>query len=487
MESLWLKDSFIKPFEPLKRNIKTDVVIIGAGMAGILCAHELKKRGVRAAVIEGGSVGSGQTKNTTAKITAQHGIIYSRLFKNFGAEYARLYAQANMAAIEKYAQIIKENGIDCNFERRAAVLYSEINAREIKDEALAAIKAGIPCRLTDETELPLNVRAALVFENQAQFNPLKFLGAVAEQLEIYENTYASAVTNNTVYTNGGTITGEFIIFACHYPFINFPGLYFLKMSRSRSYCLASQADFHASAMYYSNDPGALSVRSYNGFTIFAAEAHRTGKAPAYNPFEKIKETACRSFGRVNEYCRWSAQDCVTLDNMPYIGRFSIHQKNWLVLTGFNKWGMTSSAAGADIISDMVCGKKNKYEKVFAPDRFNFKASYINAAANFKATASAYAGRLLPVPAPLEKCEIPRGTAAVVLYKGKKAGAYRDDCGALHIVSLKCPHMGCALKWNAAEKSWDCPCHGSRFDYRGRLIDNPAQSTSIIIDTPGGKN
>lgn len=482
MRSIWSESSAIKPFAPLRRNIKTDVLVIGAGIAGILCAYELKKRGVRVSVIDCGSVGGGQTKNTTAKITAQHGVIYSRLIQNSGEEFARLYAEANLSAIEEYAKIIKENRIDCDFERRSAVLYSALSLNEIKEEARAAMKAGIPCDLTDKTELPLNVKAALSFENQAQFNPLKFIGGIAPQLEIYEHTYAHTVTGNTVYTNGGIITAGHIVFACHYPFVNFPGLYFLKMSQKRSYAVAAETAFQVQNMYFSPDPGALSVRSYQDFTLFTDEAHRTGKAPAESPFEKIKETAKSSFGDVREVCRWSAQDCITLDGVPYIGPFSKYQKNWLVATGFNKWGMTTSAAAAQLIADRVCGVKNKYEKVFSPQRFNLKASSVNIAVNFGATAAGFAGRLFPPLPKLDKNALPCGTARQVLYRGKRAGAYCDDSGNIHLVSLKCPHLGCSLKWNAATKTWDCPCHGSRFDYDGRLIDNPAESVSIHLDT-----
>ncbi len=478
MESVWSKSVSFKKREPLKGDISVNTVVIGAGIAGLLTAYRLKQKGIETAVIEANTVCSGQTKNTTAKITSQHGVIYSKILNYYGEAAARQYAALNQKAIDDYEEIINEKGISCHFKRKSAYLYTLGDDKTIYKEGAAAQKVGIPCRLTTKTELPFSVRAALVFDNQAEFNPLEFLCAIADELNIYEHTQATKIVDNVVYTNRGAVTAQNIVLACHYPFVNFPGMYFMRMSQERSYVVSSEYDKELNGMYIDAD-GGLSVRSYENQLLLGGGAHRAGCPNDKDPFKTLEQAGKRLFKGFEVNSRWSAQDCITLDSIPYIGRFSSAAPNMFVLTGFCKWGMTTSMAGANIVSDMIIGKYSEDFNVFSPSRLSVFASAGNACVNTAETVKGFA-KHLKITSLTEK-DVKNSSAAVIRYKGKKAGAYRDENGRLYVVSLKCPHLKCTLNWNNSTKTWDCPCHGSRYDYRGALIDNPAQHLSILLN------
>ncbi len=477
MKSLWSKNVSFKHYNSLCKNISVNTVIIGGGIAGLLTAYKLSEKGIDAVVIEADRICSGQTKNTTAKITSQHGVIYSKIISFYGEEAAREYANASQKAISEYERIITEKQIDCHFERKNAVLYSVDDAELIKKEAQAAKKAGIDCYITKETELPFPVQAALVFKNQAQFHPLAFLSAVSENLKIYENTRALKVENNTVYTDKGNITAENIVFACHFPFVNVPGLYFLRMNQERSYVVSSKWNGKLSGMYIDAVKG-FSFRTYEDNIIIGAGAHRAGKAEKNNPFLLIEKKGKMMFPDFKAEEQWSAQDCISLDGIPYIGRFISNNRNTFVLTGFNKWGMTTAMAGADIISDLICGSDMYEKNIFSPARFSLFASAGNICVNAAETVKGFAAHFKKTN--YSARDVKEDTAEIINYKGKKAGAYRCKGGKLYIISLKCPHLKCCLQWNNSTKTWDCPCHGSRYDYKGNLIDNPSQENSILI-------
>ncbi len=479
MNSIW-SEIKLPGYPALNEDKRVNTLIIGGGLAGILTAYRLKERGVECAVIEAKTICSGQTKNTTAKITSQHNVIYSKIEKYYGEEYAKQYALANEGAITDYETIINERDIDCGFKRTNAVLYTNRSANELSDEYLAAKSAGIDCYKETSTALPFSVTSALVFKNQAQFHPLKFVNGILEGLEIYENTRAIRIEGKMVITPVAKIIAEHIVVATHYPFINFPGAYFLKMSQERSYVVAfDKEDFELDGMYYGIDNDGLSFRNYGSTVILGGGSHRTGAESRPESFNMLENKAKELFGGVEITSRWSAQDCVPLDEIPYIGRFIESSPNIFVATGFNKWGITSSMVSANIISDMICGRANENAEVFSPQRLSFCAVKKNFIENTGETLLGFASHLVPSFCGAESVE--KGSAKEIMYGGNKAGAYRDTDGKLYIVTLRCPHLKCKLKFNSVTKTWDCPCHGSRYDYKGNLIDNPAQKESILID------
>ena len=481
MQSIWHKTVNIPGRAPLSGDIKTQAVVIGAGLAGCLTAYFLQRQGVETVVLEAGRIGSGQTGNTTAKITSQHGLIYDRLIKHFGEEPARQYAAANQHAIEKYRRLIGGNGIDCDFEERCAYLYTKTSPEALLPEWEAAKKLGIAASLVQETALPFPIAGALKFENQAQFHPLKFLKAISQELTVYEQTPALKVEGDKVETSRGTVTAEHIIFACHFPFVNVPGYYFLRMHQERSYVLALENAMELDGMYLGVDADGLSFRNVGKTLLLGGGAHRTGENSAGGKYDMLRQQAKYLWPQSFEIAHWSAQDCIPMDGVPYIGRFSERRDNWYVATGFQKWGMTSSMVAAMILCDAVLGKENDCAAVFSPQRFVLPASAKNLATDAVQAVKGIGKGLFSMP-DIAGAELPKGHGGVVEVDGQRLGLYRSEDDVRYAVDVKCPHMGCELSWNPDEKSWDCPCHGSRFDHTGALISGPAQ-TGV---TPGSE-
>ncbi len=476
MESIWQKTAEIPEREALRGGIKTDTAVIGGGMAGILTAWLLRQAGVETVVLEAGRVAGGQTGRTTAKITSQHGPIYQRLLDGQGAQAAGQYARMNQQAVEEYARIIEEKGIDCQFTRLPAWLYAqtEAGAETLRREREAAEKAGVPAVLTHETELPIKVSAALRFDNQARFHPLLFLRALAEELPIYEQSPVERVEGTRLYTPEGEVEARRVVFACHYPFINAPGYFFMRMHQARSYCLALEKGPRLQGMYLGVDPDGLSFRSWEDTLLLGGGGHRTGENRGGGKYEMLERQAASLWPESRQVARWSAQDCMTLDGAPYIGHFSPAAPYWYVATGFGKWGMTGSMVAAMILRDLLIGKENPDREVFDPGRFTPSASAKAFLADGLHAVRDLSRRVF-TPGRAELDALPVGHGGVVEYDGEKVGAYKDQQGRVFLVSVKCPHLGCQLEWNPDEKSWDCPCHGSRFDYTGRLLDRPAQT------------
>lgn len=447
MKSLWEDTIRIQKRGRAEGNLEREVVVIGAGMTGILTAWQLQKKGIQVAVLEADRIAGGQTGHTTAKITSQHGLFYSELLQNLGREGAELYADANQQAIEEYERIVRERGIDCDFKRLPSYLYSAMNETLLRREAQAAKMLGIEAGFTDVRELPFPTAGAVCFENQAQFHPLKFLRALAEELELYENSPVRKVREDTIYTDHATVKAEKIIFATHYPIINFPGLYFLRQHQERSYVVGLSGCEELSGMYFSADEDGLSFRSAGDILLLGGNAHRTGKNRQGGAYGSLKAAAYKYYPKAEVLYQWSAQDCMPHDDLPFIGQYDFGCKNWYVATGYKKWGMTTAMAAALLLTDLVTGVSNPCEKLFTPQRHHLYA----APKLFADVGESIKGLSRGLFAPKRACGDGEGE-----------------------ICTRCTHLGCRLEWNADEKSWDCPCHGSRYDADGRLLDEPAQ-------------
>ncbi|MDU2664576.1 MAG: FAD-dependent oxidoreductase, partial [Clostridium perfringens] len=423
-------------------------------------------------LIDAAEIASGNTKNTTAKITSQHDLIYSKLITEFGEEKARQYAKANELAIKKYKKIIENRRIECDFEEKPSYVYSLNEVEVLKEEAEAAKKLGIDAEFVQEANLPFKINGALKFNNQAQFNPLKFLKDISNELVIYENTRALEIKENLVVTSGGNITAKNIVVATHYPIMNAPGYYFMKMHQERSYVLALENKSEIDGMYIDLNKEGYSFRTYNNLLLLGGISHRTGENEEGGSYDELRKVAKRLYPKAKEKYHWSAQDCMTIDGIPYIGRYSSETPNIYVATGFNKWGMTSSMVSAMIISDMILEKENDFSEIFSPRRFDLSLSINNIANDLIETAKNFIAQKVYIPSS-EIEHIKNGHGGIIEYNGEKVGVYKNKEGKEFFVSTKCTHLGCQLSWNADELTWDCPCHGSRFDYKGRLIGSPA--------------
>ena len=478
MESIWKMTAQNPKSKEKPDRTEAETVVIGAGMAGILTAWFLQEKGNDVIVLEANEIGSGQTGDTTAKITSQHGLIYEKLVYNHGIQYAELYAKANEEAIYSYKELIEQEKISCNFERKSAYLYTKRDLHSLMVEAELANRLGLSASLVMETELPFEIEGAVCFERQAQFHPLKFLYALAEKLLVYEHTKVLKVEGNIVETERGNIKAKNIVFATHYPFVIRPGYYFMRLHQERSYAIAVEGAEPLQGMYLGIDEDGLSFRSYEKYTIVGGEGHRTGENPLGGQYEKLYRQAVNLWSGAEEKARWSAQDCFTLDDIPYVGNFSKNTPDWYVATGFRKWGMTGSMAAAKLLADKILKEENKYEPLFSPQRKLVSQAQKNFLYDTMYSGIHLCKRIIK-PAKGELEDLLPGHGGIVKYQGKKQGACKSETGEVFIVDIICPHLGCQLEWNAEEHSWDCPCHGSRFDYQGNLINNPAQNDILV--------
>ncbi len=472
MKSVWSDEAHIdKQNRFMQRDITADVVVAGAGIAGMNIACLLKKEGARVIVVEKDRVGGGMTKNTTAKITAGHTLIYKKLAEHADEDKAKQYARANTLAIEQYFDIVNELKIDCVLERKPNYVYSMRDHKCIEDEVKLTQRLGLDTAYTTRTTLPFDIKAAIRYENQAQFNPLLYLAALAREIDIFEDTTVLGIEDGTVKTDRGIIRAKQLVVATHFPFINTPGFYFMRMHQARSYALAVKTGDILDGMYIDENPDGLSFRGYKDMTIIGGGGHRTGENSSGGQYEKLRKEAARLYPGASELYSWSAQDCMSMDDIPYIGRYSISSENIYVATGFNKWGMTSSMVSAMLLCDLMNGRINENAEVFSPDRFAIKnvKSFMNDTAH---AVSGLSKRFFDMPKE-HISHINPGHGGLVEYDGEKLGVYVDESGEVHMVSAKCPHLGCQLDFNPDEKTWECPCHGSRFDIKGNIINNPA--------------
>lgn len=431
-ESVWSANTILPSFNKLDGDRKTDVLIIGGGLCGILCAYFLKNAGVDYILAEGSTIASGTTKNTTAKITSQHGLIYDKLIKSAGRELAKMYLDANEDALREYERLCQN--IDCDFERKPAYTYSLTDREKLEKEVTAVNSLGFSSHFAEKLELPFKTQGAVCFPNQAQFNPLKFIGEVSKNLNIFENTFIRDITPLAAIYDGGKITARKIIVSTHFPFINNHGSYFLKLYQHRSYVSAYENAQKLSGMYVDEAMKGMSFRNYGNLLFIGGGDHRTGAQGG--GWKELHGFAEKYYPQAELKYEWAAQDCMSLDFVPYIGHYSKNTPNLYTATGFNKWGMTSSMAAAKILTSMILMEKPDYADVFSPQRSILKPQLL-----VNGAASAV-NLLTPTP-------------------------------------RRCPHLGCALKWNKQEHTWDCPCHGSRFDTNGKLIDNPATGDAEV--------
>lgn len=432
MPSIWQNDNEMPEFPQLSGHAEADVLIIGGGLAGILAAYFLRSEGLDCIICEGGRICGGVTGLTTAKITAQHRLIYSRIAEEFDVKTAGKYLSANLLALDKYRSFCK--GIDCDFEEKDSFIYSQSSRRKPENELRILDKLDYPAEFVRELPLPFKTVGAVKFPSQAQFHPLKFAAAIAQGLRIYENTFIRKVKGHTAFSDTGSVKARYIICTSHFPIINRYGGYFLKLYQDRSCVMALENAADYGGMYADENESGLSFRNSGKYLLLGGGGHRTGKKSC--GFSELREFAEKHYPNSKTAAKWAAQDCMTLDGIPYIGKYSPLSENIYVSTGYGKWGMTSAMISAMLLTDIITGQENEFSELFSPNR-------------------------------------------TILRKQLFLNAAEAVCNLITPTVPRCPHMGCSLKWNAEENSWDCPCHGSRFDKNGKLRDNPAMKDANI--------
>jgi glycine/D-amino acid oxidase-like deaminating enzyme/nitrite reductase/ring-hydroxylating ferredoxin subunit len=481
--SLWVATTEPGHFPTLPGDEAADVVVVGAGITGLSTACLLAEQGASVVVVDAGPICAGATGYTTAKITSLHGLTYAGLADRLDGDRARLYGEANEAAIGELERLVTAHEIDCGFERRAHLVYTTdpSSASSVEQEAEVAASLGLPASSTTQTDLPFDVAAAVRFDNQAQFHPRAYCLGLARAIEsaggrVYAHTRARDVDGDTrvVATDHGEVRGDAVVVATHLP-INEMGAYFARTVPWRSYALAVMVEGdRPREMYISADSPTRSLRTAGEHLIVGGEGHKVGEAhDTAEHYRNLEQWAREHFGVTDVAHRWSAQDWSSADGLPYIGRMAGHDDGVYVATAFKKWGITHGTVAAMLIRDLIAGRDNPWLDVYDATRVAPKQSLRGVISeNVSALKRLVSGRRAAGDDATVDALSP-GEAAVVLVDGDPIAAYRDDEGKVHAVAAVCTHLGCHVTFNPAERSWDCPCHGSRFTTDGAVLEGPA--------------
>ena len=524
-------------FDALNENIRTDICIIGGGLTGITTAYNLSKYKIRTVLIEKDEICKQTSGNSTAKITSQHGLIYKYLTDSKGIDFAKKYYEANENAIRDIKNIIDKENINCDFEFQPSYVFTQKvqDVQKIKDEVEAVNNFGGRAELVEAKDieinklksetnvdnnteklkicgdniekenldlkrnlvkermkevLPIKALAGIKFNNQAQFNPYKYGNALAKicsrsGVNIFEHTKVIDIDTEDedeyyiiTLENGCRIKAKYIVVTTKYPIINIPGFYFIKMYQSTSYAIAMQTKQKLfDGVYINSEKPTISLRTAKFgdeyLLIVAGFDHKTGaNIDLSNSYKYLEEVARSIYPNGKIKYRWNTEDCITLDKIAYIGEYSKLWRNAYVATGFNKWGMTTSNIAAKIITDKILGQENEYENIFKSTRLEPIKNIKEVKNMVKEGVNSILIKRFEVPQE-EICQIQEGQAKIVEVKGQKIGIYKNNEGEIFKVNPMCKHLGCELSWNNLEKTWDCPCHGSRYDYKGDLIYGPS--------------
>lgn len=497
MNSLWIEDTKEKAkFPTLEKNEETTVCIIGAGIFGLTTAYYLAKKGIKTIVIERDEIGEKVSGNTTGKITSQHGLFYDYLINSYGVEYAKKYFESNEKAIQNIKKIIEDEKIKCDFEIKDSFVYTtnQDEVQKIEKEKEAMDKIGYNAEIVTKTSLPFKITRAIKFKNQAQFHPREYMLGLCKAIlenrgKIYTNSRVTDIKEEgSIYeTHVGNlkVKSKYVVLATHYPIKDMPGFYFTKMYQSTSYVIAIKTkEAKLDGMYINEMQPVYSFRTakYNGedIILIAGSDHKTGDAIANDEnYKNLENKAKQLYPDAEILFKWNTRDCISLDKVPYIGEFSNLMKNIYVGTGFKKWGMTLSNVAANIVVDKILGKENEYENIYNSTRMQPIKNIEEVKNMAKQTVNSIALNKLKIEKEnLDKIENNNG--AIIKINEQNVGIYKDEDGKVYAVKPNCAHLGCLLSWNNIDKTWDCPCHGSRFDFMGNNIYEPATLNLDVI-------
>lgn len=494
--SYWVESTPESAYPRLGGDVSVDAVVAGAGIVGVTTAYLLRRAGLSVALVEMDRVGRGASGYTTAKLTSGHGLIYRELERLHGADTARAYAAANQEGLALIRRIVEQEDIDCDLETRANYVYASAGTTpdEVHEEVEAAIRAGLDVVERSELSLPYPVAAAVGLGDQAQFHPRKYMLALTARFadaggEVYEQTRVTKVEDGEpcrVVTPNGVISAEHVVVATHYPFID-RALFFPRVHPKRSYAIAGPIDesLLPDGMFISSDQPTRSLRTIpdgdRTLLMVGGEGHDVGEdTDTESRYRNLEEWAREHFGMSEFPYRWSTQDGVSVDHVPFVGTYHGTQRV-RVATAFGKWGFTNGTVGAQVIRDDIVGAPNRFADLYDPKRLPLKASAQSFVQENAKVAARFAGDRVAHPQRGSIEDLGPGEAAVEGGPLSPIAAYRDDAGTLHKVSAVCTHLGCVVRWNNAERTWDCPCHGSRFDFEGRVIQGPAVKDLKRVD------
>ena len=486
-KSQWLATAEASSYPALGGDSSADVVVIGAGITGLVTAALLRREGLDVVVIDQHRLGSGVSGHTTAKVSSLNGLTYDRLRSSFGHEAARTYGAANERGIELIEQLAAEHSVECDWRRRANYTYaaSDGDRSKVEAEARAAVEAGLPASFVEDVPLPYPTHGAVRFDDQAEFQPYAFMTGVAAALadggcRIHEDTRAISLHDGSpcrVETNRGMITAGHAVVANHFPFTD-RALFFARQHPERSYAVTARIDGATpNGMFISASSPTRSIRSHplegEDVLLVGGEGHKVGQGGDHGErFRRLADFAEENW-RVEEFLyRWSSQDNMPADGVPFVGKLTPRSRASYTATGFRKWGLAMGAASGVIISDGILGRDNGWAELFDPNRLNATASAQDLVTeNANVAFHFFADRLTKRAA--DSDDLAPGEGKIVSRHGRQVAVSKDDAGVVHALSARCTHLGCIVSWNDAERSWDCPCHGSRFAADGTVLEGPA--------------
>lgn len=470
-------------FPTVSGDLNVDVAIVGGGIVGITTARMLKDQGLTVAVVESQRVGRQATGKSTAKVTSQHGLLYQQLIKKYDQTQARRYADAQQSGLMLIRHLIEKYQIECDLETLPAYIYTTDPAHvsELEREATLARQLGLPASVTNVSGLPFGVQAALRFEGQAQIHPVNFVAQLAHTLpgdgsHVFEQSPVISWEPQSVVTTGGTITASHVILATQLP-LGLTGGYYTKAFPHAEPVIAARVASELDGMYLSAGSPLRSIRTHRNaqgdvYLLAAGDSFKPGETTAQREsFQALEAWISEHFGPMTVTHRWINEDFSAMDSVPFVGRSS--RSGYLVATGFSGWGFTNGAAAAIMLRDIITGTRNDWQALFDADRINPVAggtTFLKESAGVVSKLAKGYIKSSPVGSP---DELAAGEAAVMQIDKKKVAAYRDETGTLHTLSAVCTHLGCVVGWNATDRTWDCPCHGSRFSLAGHVISGPA--------------
>jgi glycine/D-amino acid oxidase-like deaminating enzyme/nitrite reductase/ring-hydroxylating ferredoxin subunit len=489
-ESHWIATAPMgTPHAALAEDLTVDVAVVGAGIAGICTAWELTRAGRKVALLEADRVAAGVTGHTTAKLSAQHTLIYDHIARRFGGQAAAQYAESQQQAVEHVAEVAAELGIDCELERLSSYTYVEnpSGVEQLQAEAEAARRAGLPASFTTDTPLPFPVAGAVRVDRQAQFHPRKYLLGLVDDLvargaQVYERSRVVDLTEGppcqVVTEHGANVTADHVVVTTHYPVFD-RALLFSRLSVRRELVVAATVEEQLApqGLFITPEQNTRSVRTApwgegQRLLIVTGEHFTPGAGHVTDHWETLLDWTRGQFPTAQVVHRWAAQDTSSLDKVPYIGPLHPGAQNTWVATGFGGWGMSTGVMAGQLLADLVDERDNAWASLYDPRRLNPLTETVPALKLQAKVARHFIGDRLSSPVD-SLDDIPPGQGAVTRLNGKRCAVYRDPAGQLTAVSATCTHLGCLVHFNDAETAWECPCHGSRFAVDGTVLQGPA--------------